>query len=27
MNGGISNIEIKLDQYPNTKSIMVKEES
>lgn len=27
MNGGISNIEIKLDQYPNTKSVMVKEGS
>ena len=25
MNGGISNIEIKLDQYPNTKSVTVKE--
>lgn len=27
MNGGISNIKIKLDQYPNTKSVMVKEGS
>lgn len=27
MNGGISNIEIKLDQYPNTKSVVVKEGS
>ena len=27
MNGGISNIKIKLDQYPSTKSVMVKEGS
>lgn len=27
MNGGISNIKIKLDQYPSTKSVIVKEGS